>query len=243
MLRDIKIISFHAVFCEKSKHCKILSIVVIIIIMSVQKPTLEIPVIDISGFLRGDEDAKKACALELRSALENVGFFQIRGHSVSADLQKRFIRGIADFFALPQPEKDKIGQDKSPCNRGYEAIGVERLEEIEDNSQIEKKEGFTVRCERPLGRFMTGPNQWPDPSLPGMSNFRETYMEYYAAMHRLSTSMFRLMALSLDLDEDFFDAFAADPDGEFPFSFFTFRSLSLSLSHTHSLSLSLCVCL
>lgn len=182
--------------------------------MVVRKPTLEIPVIDISGFLRGDEDAKKTCALELRSALENVGFFQICGHSVSTDLQKRFIQNIADFFALPQPEKDKIGQDKSPCNRGYEAIGVERLEEIEDNSQIEKKEGFTVRCERPLGRFMTGPNQWPDPSLPGMSDFRGTYMEYYSAMHQLSTSMFRLMALSLDLDEHFFDAFAADPDGE-----------------------------
>ncbi|KIW10752.1 hypothetical protein PV08_10051 [Exophiala spinifera] len=181
--------------------------------MSTQKPTLEIPVIDISGFLRGDDDAKKACALELRSALENVGFFQICGHSVSSDLQKRFIQSIADFFALPQTEKDKIGQDKSPCNRGYEAIGVERLEELEDNSQLEKKEGFTVRCERPLGRFMTGPNQWPDPSLPGMSNFRETYMEYYAAMHQLSKSMFRLMALSLDLDEHYFDAFAADPDG------------------------------
>lgn len=182
--------------------------------MPSETPGLEIPIINISGYIHNVAGAKKACASELRHAFEDVGFLQIIGHSVSADLQKRFIEAVAAFFALPLSEKQKIGQDKSPCNRGYERIGVERLEELEDNSQEEKKEGFTVRPEKPLGRFMTGPNQWPDPSLPGMSNFRETYMEYFDAVHQLSTRMFRLIALSLDLDEHYFDAFAADPDGE-----------------------------
>ena len=182
--------------------------------MSTTKPELEIPVINISGYLHGDEVARKACAKEIRHAFEEVGFLQIVGHSVSADLQKRFIEVVAKFFALPMSEKAKISQDKSACNRGYERIGVERLEEIEDNTPLEQKEGFTVRPEKPLGRFMTGPNQWPDKSLPGMSNFSELYMEYFDAVHDLSTSMFRLIALSLDLDEHFFDAFAADPDGK-----------------------------
>lgn len=182
--------------------------------MSVQKPELEIPIINIGGYLRGDAEAKISCAAELRHALEEVGFLQIVGHSVSPDLQNRFIEAVAALFALPQVEKNKIGQDRSPCNRGYERMGIERLEEIEDNSQLEQKEGFTVRPERPLGRFMTGPNQWPETSLPGMSSFRETYMEYFDAVHQLSTNMFRLIALSLDLDEDYFAAFAADPDGK-----------------------------
>lgn len=175
---------------------------------------LKIPVIDLSAYLRGDGDAKQACAAELRDAMENVGFLQVIGHSVPAELQKRFIEAVAAFFALPMEEKQRIGQDKSACNRGYERIGVERLEEVEDNSALELKEGFTVRAERPLGRFMAGPNQWPNPSLPGMANFRQTYMEYYESVHQLSRSMFRLIALSLDLDEQYFDAFAADPDGK-----------------------------
>lgn len=174
---------------------------------------LEIPVINISGYLNGDATAKKACTAELRNALEQVGFLQVVGHAVSPDLQKRFIEAVAAFFALPMAEKQRIGQDKSACNRGYERVGIERLEEVEDNSRVELKEGFTVRPERPLGRFMTGPNQWPDASLPGMEKFRETYMEYFAAVHDLSSAMFRLIALSLDLDETYFDAFAADPDG------------------------------
>ncbi|KEF54364.1 uncharacterized protein A1O9_09530 [Exophiala aquamarina CBS 119918] len=181
--------------------------------MPSSKPDLEIPVINLSGYLDGDLEAKKSCAEELRHAMEDVGFLQVVGHSVSADLQKRFIESIAAFFALPLAEKQKISGEYSPCNRGYERIGVERLEELEDNSQLEVKEGFTVRQETLPGRFMTGPNQWPDASLPKMSNFRETYMEYYAAVHELSSSMFRLIALSLDLDEHYFDAFAADPDG------------------------------
>jgi|SRR5688572_16162756 isopenicillin N synthase-like dioxygenase len=182
------------------------------------KHELEIPVIDLSGFLAGDAAAKQSCATELRHAMQDVGFLQVIGHSVSPELQKRFISAIAAFFDLPMAEKARIGQDRSPCNRGYERVGIERLEELEDNSKIEVKEGFTVRPERELGRFMTGPNQWPDPSLPGMKNFRKTYMEYFAAVHELSSSMFRLIALSLDLDEHYFDAFAADPDGESVFT-------------------------
>jgi len=174
---------------------------------------LEIPVINISGFLAGDAADKKSCAAELRNAMEDVGFFQVVGHNVSSDLQKRFIDAIAAFFDLPMADKARIGQDKSPCNRGYERVGIERLEELDDNSQVEQKEGFTVRPERDVGRFMTGPNQWPDPSLPAMEKFRETYMEYFDAMHELSSSMFRMIALSLDLDEHWFDAFAADPSG------------------------------
>lgn len=175
--------------------------------------SLEIPVIDISSSLSGDFEKRKATAYELRRALEEVGFFQITGHSVSADLQQRFVAAITAFFDLPLEDKLAVGQDRSPCNRGYEQIGIERLEEIGDNSLIEKKEGFTVRSERPLGRFMTGPNNWPDASLPGMADFSTTYMEYYGAVHNLSRHMFRLMALSLDLDETYFDGFAADPDG------------------------------
>lgn len=47
-----------------------------------------------------------------------------------------------------------------------------------------------------------------------MADFKDTYMEYFWAVHELSKTMFRLIALSLDLDEDYFDDFASDPDGK-----------------------------
>ncbi|KAK5196889.1 hypothetical protein LTR47_001216 [Exophiala xenobiotica] len=174
-----------------------------------ETPLVEIPIIDISGYLAGDPEAKKKAASEFRSACENQGFLQVVGHSVPPDVQERFLSAIARFFALPLLEKTKVSQEKSKCYRGYERIGGQKLDELDTSATPDQKEGFSVRPERALGRFLQGPNQWPE-DLPG---FKEAYMEYFNSVHQLSKSVFRLMALSLDLPEDHFDAFASDPDG------------------------------
>lgn len=174
-------------------------------------PAIEIPIIDISGYLSGDPEGKKRAAQEFRQACENQGFLQVVGHSVPKEVQDRFLAAIARFFALPVTEKEKVSQQNSKCYRGYERVGGQKLDELDDSATPDQKEGFSVRPERPLGRFLQGPNQWPD-NLPG---FKEAYMEYFEAVHQLSKSVFRLMALSLDMPEDHFDAFAADPDGKY----------------------------
>ncbi|ORY10480.1 putative gibberellin 20 oxidase [Clohesyomyces aquaticus] len=176
-------------------------------------PTSEvtIPIIDVSGFLAGDAKATASAALELRNACENQGFLQVIGHSVPVYTQKKFLAAITAFFALPLEEKEKLSQSNSPCYRGYERVGGQKLDELDSDATPDQKEGFSVRPERPLGKFLAGPNQWPEEAvLPG---FREAYMEYFWAVHSLSKSMFQLIALSLSLDRTYFDAFAADPDG------------------------------
>lgn len=175
-----------------------------------EEPLVKIPVIDISGYLAGDPEAKRQTALEVRDAYENQGFLQVIGHSVPPEVQERFLSAIASFFALPLSEKQKVSQENSKCYRGYERIGGQKLDELDTSATPDQKEGFSVRPERPLGRFLQGPNQWPE-TLPG---FKEAYLDYFNAVHELSKNVFRLMALSLDLPEDHFDAFAADPDGE-----------------------------
>jgi isopenicillin N synthase-like dioxygenase len=189
-----------------------------------ETPLVEIPIVNISGYLAGDPEAKKKAASEFRSACENQGFLQVVGHSVPPDVQERFLSAIARFFALPLSEKTKVSQEKSKCYRGYERIGGQKLDELDTSATPDQKEGFSVRPERALGRFLQGPNQWPE-DLPG---FKEAYMEYFNSVHQLSKSVFRLMALSLDLPEDHFDAFAADPDGKLraPEEYWTFKYTS-----------------
>lgn len=152
---------------------------------SFQEPTPEtaIPVIDISGYLAGDPEATAACAAEVRDACENQGFLQVVGHSVPASTQNKFLNAVANFFALPLEEKEKLSQSNSPCYRGYERIGGQKLDELDSDATPDQKEGFSVRPERPLGRFLAGPNQWPaEAVLPG---FQTAYMEYFwcAATH------------------------------------------------------------
>ncbi|EXJ92800.1 hypothetical protein A1O3_01354 [Capronia epimyces CBS 606.96] len=200
---------------------------------------VDIPIIDISGYLAGDPDAKRKAAAEFRQACENQGFLQVVGHSVPEAIQQRFLAGIASFFALPLSQKEKVSQTKSKCHRGYERVGGQKLDELDDSATPDQKEGFSVRRDRPLGRFLQGPNQWPEPEpeskpeteteetkaeaelskIPTATKvfdhvqFQESYMAYFDAVHDLSKAVFRLLALSLDLSEDHFDAFAADPDG------------------------------
>jgi isopenicillin N synthase-like dioxygenase len=177
--------------------------------MSEEPVSVTIPIIDISGYISGDEKSKRAVAEQIRDACETQGFLQVVGHTVPTELQARFIKAIAEFFALPLSEKNKVAQTNSKCYRGYERIGGQKLDELDENATADQKEGFSVRQERNLGRFLEGPNQWPE-ALP---HFKDTYMEYYESVHKLSKTMFRLIALSLGLPETHFDYFASDPNG------------------------------
>ncbi|KIW99778.1 uncharacterized protein Z518_10706 [Rhinocladiella mackenziei CBS 650.93] len=167
-------------------------------------PALEIPLINISGYLRGDQEQASQIAKALHSACQSPGFFQITGHGVPSELRAKLLAKLAEFFALPMAIKQGLHRGQSKCLRGYETVGEQRLEE----AFSDQKEGFMIGPELPAdGRFLQGPNQWPDEEIiPG---FRDTFMAYFNEVHSLSKVMFRLMALSLDLDEHYFDEFVS----------------------------------
>ncbi|KAI1103723.1 putative gibberellin 20 oxidase [Jackrogersella minutella] len=176
-----------------------------------------IPVIDISGYIAGDSSRTAHIVEELRAACRAPGFFQIVGHTVSPELRDRLFAKVAEFYALPSAKKSALRQGLSVNGaRGYEAIGAEIMEaDFRD-----QKEGFMIGPELPPGRFMQGPNLWPeDGDCPG---FRSTMEEYFAAARNLSVKLFRLLALSLRLEEHYFDAFVDSRD-----------SVSMSRAHRY----------
>ena len=81
-----------------------------------------------------------------------------------------------------------------------------------------------MRRYRPLGRFLEGPNPWSE-ALP---HFKEVYKEYYEAVHQSSKTMFKLVALSLGLQEDHFDYFASDLNGEAMYFILAFHHTLMS---------------
>lgn len=168
---------------------------------------LEIPIIDISGYLNGDIRQTAYIAKQLHSACRSPGFFQIIGHTVSSDLRSELLAKLVAFFALPPETKQDLRRGRSRCLRGYEAIGEQKLED----TFADQKEGFMIGPEFPVdARFLQGPNQWPsEETLPG---FRRVFTSYFEEVHQLSKAMFRLMALSLSLDEHYFDAFVGSKD-------------------------------
>jgi isopenicillin N synthase-like dioxygenase len=172
-----------------------------------ETPIDVIPVIDISGFLNGDTNQTTRIVHELRSACQFPGFFQITGHNVPLELQSNLLAKLTEFFALPASVKQSLHRSQSKCLRGYEAIGDQQLEA----TFPDQKEGFMIGPDRRADAgFLQGPNQWPnEKSIPG---FREIFTSYFKAVHDLSKSMFRLIALGLELEETYFDDFVGNKD-------------------------------
>lgn len=168
---------------------------------------LSIPVIDIADYYNGDAAKTQEIATALRSACQAPGFFQIVGHGVSSELRSALLSHLVTFFKLPPDAKKALHREKSPCLRGYETIGEQQLE----SGFADQKEGFMIGPEfEQEQRFLQGPNQWPsEADVPG---FREAFMAYFQAIQGLSKQMFRLMALSLSLDEKYFDDFVGSQD-------------------------------
>jgi isopenicillin N synthase-like dioxygenase len=165
--------------------------------------------IDISGYLAGSAQDKATVVSAWRIACSKQGFIALQGHGIPLSLQRDMLSSMAAFFALPLTEKTEVDISTSSCNRGYERVWGQKLEELDPDATADKKEGFSFRQDRNGGRFNQGRNVWP--KRPG--EFREICEKYYRALSELAITLFRITALSLDLPEKYFDELASDPDG------------------------------
>lgn len=166
---------------------------------------MSLPVIDISGALSGDGARRRVVAGEVRMACRDTGFFYLAGHGVPDALTRGQLDAARRFFALPQAEKDALDHHRSAAMRGYERMQGQTLDV---GSPPDLKESFMIGADpgpdHPFIRDKVpqyGPNQWP-PDMPG---FRDQTLAYADEMVRLGRGLMRLLALSLDLEETFFE--------------------------------------
>ena len=177
-------------------------------------PYNQIPLIDFSPFLEGDIDRKRDVALQIGKACRNIGFFYISNHGIPLGTVDKTVSEIKRFFALPLEEKLKISIEKSSCHRGYYKMGGENLDPKNQKSDGDLKEGIKIgrdlSLNHPLVKAETplhGPNQWPK-NLPG---WREQMETYYSSMLGLGLNLMKAFALSLNVEENFFDKWLTGP--------------------------------
>ena len=100
---------------------------------------------------------------------------------------------------------------QSACRHGYEPLKAQTLEA---GAPPDLKEGFLagedLAADHPAVRndpANIGPNQWP-PQLP---EFKGVMISYVREMKSLTKTLMHGLALSLDLEETYFDDFCRDP--------------------------------
>ncbi|KAF1996305.1 Clavaminate synthase-like protein [Amniculicola lignicola CBS 123094] len=170
------------------------------------------PILDFSAFYGTDSAKKQELVDQVRECCLHNGFFQILGHQVPLELQQKAMNWNKRFFDLPLEEKVKVGKDTNTWNRGYELL---RSQILEEGTLPELKEGFYIGDDLPKThpyfinkKLNSGPNVWPSASaLPDVDDFKDTAQEYYNQVVSLAKDILKVLALTLDLEETWFDEF------------------------------------
>ncbi len=163
----------------------------------------EIPVFDLASF--GEDHARLGVALGL--AARDTGFFCVTTHRIDAQLNANVFAQSADFFAERAERKSALSIKHTGNNRGYVALGEERLDAAKPG---DVKEAFNIGWDLPpdhpevvSGKPYRGVNVWPDAATA--PNFRPTMLAYFDACHQLGMQLHRALAHDLGVPENFFD--------------------------------------
>jgi|LakMenEpi03Aug12_release.lakeMendotaPanAssembly.Ray.scaffolds.fasta_scaffold01611_7 isopenicillin N synthase-like dioxygenase len=190
----------------------------------------KVPVIDISALVhRGSDSDRLQVARQLGQACCDVGFFYVVGHGIPDQLVSRLEELSRQFFSLPIQEKMEINMALGGrAWRGYFPVGDELT-----SGKPDLKEGLYLGQELDdqhpdvlAGTPLHGRNLFPR-----IEGFRETVLEYLAAATQLGHSLMSGMALSLGLDQDYFNNhYTGDP-------FVLFRIFNYPCSKQNSIGL------
>jgi isopenicillin N synthase-like dioxygenase len=164
-------------------------------------PDGDVPVINLSDyFSSGSEEALAEVGARLRAACEEVGFFTIVGHGVSAEDISALFEMVRRFHDLPDGTKQALQMDRADWpvgGVGYLPVGNRKLPA---RPTANLNETFIVKRDHTL---FFDDNQWPEPDvLPG---FRERVERYALAMEALGKRLMPVFASALEMPADFFD--------------------------------------
>ncbi|MGY1748975.1 isopenicillin N synthase family dioxygenase [Modestobacter sp. SYSU DS0511] len=163
-----------------------------------------VPLVDLAPWYRGDAPARRQVATDVDRALCEVGFVLLTGHPVSSALTHCLREEGRSFFARPPAVKAALAC--FPGGRGWVPPGPPAGPAA---PPPDLKEQFCFGPEPPP---RAQPGAWPT-DTPGLRPAATAFADRCAAV---AAELLRVLALALDLDEDFFvarcpaDAWSAD---------------------------------
>lgn len=176
--------------------------------MASNQDAIEIPVIDIGGFLNGTEDQKRQTAELVDRTNREVGFLLITGHGIARSSIDGMFEVSRGFFESARDIKLSVKALPGE-QQGYHGLGQSSLAAKEGKeAPSDIREYFMAgRLDLDDPYFREGdakhfyrPNRWPE----GHDAFRTQTEAYYAIMERLSGKLMQLFGMALGAGEDFF---------------------------------------
>ncbi|KAK7411441.1 hypothetical protein VNO78_02874 [Psophocarpus tetragonolobus] len=157
-----------------------------------------IPTIDLSPFLREDEDGKKKAMEVITKAFSEYGFFQVVNHGVSLNLMKETLEISKVFFDYSDEEKSK---SRPSCPNAPLPAGYTR----QPAHSRDKNEFFLT--------FPPGSNFNVFPQNP--PQFRDLFKEMFVQMSKLGVVLESIINECLGLPTNFLKEFNDDRNSDF----------------------------
>ncbi|CAH0051805.1 unnamed protein product [Clonostachys solani] len=189
--------------------------------------TDEVPIIDLSGMF-GDLNARKKVASKVLNAAKTNGFFYIKNHGIPQEATLAAHQKAKEFFKLPVSEKGKLTSDVS--SYGYHGLYTRQ---VNPSQSKDRKENFSFHYDPGFdpahkSHLATVPQHVKD-HLPkdsmiwapnGIPEFKETILGHYEQCLATARRLIRIIALGLDLPEDYFDRLTSYPGADFALVFY-----------------------
>ena len=169
-----------------------------------------VPLIDISGFARGDPAGRARIATAVAEAVETIGFFSVSGHGVPDALMRETRDRLAAFFDLPDAVKATYAGTANSKNRGYLPFGRDFVaasaggtappdwRETFGFGRFDVPDGDPYYA-HPSAAYAYQPNILPA-EVDGLAG---TARAYYAALERLNALLLAIFECALGLEEGF----------------------------------------
>ena len=170
---------------------------------------MDVPVIDLGGWFRGDAAAKGSVATQWAAAFETMGFATIVGHGVDEALLDRIHDGALAFFDQPLDVKRTASFPGEQASQGYVPLGVETVaktmgEEVPPDlceslsfAHLDWEDGLP---ENDFDRTLYRANRWPDRP----AGLKPLVKEYHRSVYQLALDLMDLSAAALDLPDGYF---------------------------------------
>lgn len=162
-----------------------------------------VPSVDLRDFLSDDPARKQKFVQEIGAAFENIGFVALSGHFLSDTLVDDLYSEIKKFFNLPQEIKDTYEIEGIGGQRGYTSFGKEHAKGRKEGDLKEFWHfGQYVEDDRKLKE------EYPENVMvEELPRFNEVGKETYKMLEKTAKYVLRALAIHLDLNEDYFDAY------------------------------------
>ncbi len=163
---------------------------------------MSIPSVDLNDFLSGDIIKKNNFVQSLGQAYEEIGFVAVKNHGISDALISDLYKYVQEFFSLPLQQKKTYEIKGLAGQRGYTSFGKEHAK---GSDAPDLKEFFQYGQ---TARDNFNEETYPDNVLvKEIEGFDKTIADAYRAFEKSGTALLQAIAIYLNLDENYFDAF------------------------------------